>query len=121
MAVNVRYYALSMVLMTVLLVPLSIQIALAIDLHPFAIVIPEILASNIGGAATLIGDPPSTIVGSHIGLGFAEYFVNMAPIAAAWNGTCCIDSSTSRVKNCCVCPVTSRACASLPTAHAWWR
>ncbi len=64
-----------------LLVPLSIQIALAIDLHPFAIVIPEIMASNIGGAATLIGDPPSTIVGSHIGLGFAEYFLNMAPIA----------------------------------------
>jgi Na+/H+ antiporter NhaD/arsenite permease-like protein len=64
-----------------LLVPLSIQIALAIDIHPFAIVIPEIMASNIGGAATLIGDPPSTIVGSHIGLGFAEYFVNMAPIS----------------------------------------
>ena len=64
-----------------LIVPLSVQIALAIDIHPFAIVIPEIMASNIGGAATLIGDPPSTIVGSHIGLGFAEYFVNMAPIA----------------------------------------
>jgi len=64
-----------------LIVPLSIQIAIAIDIHPFAIVIPEIMASNIGGAATLIGDPPSTIVGSHIGLGFAEYFVNMAPIA----------------------------------------
>jgi Na+/H+ antiporter NhaD/arsenite permease-like protein len=44
-------------------------------------VIPEVLASNIGGAATLIGDPPSTIVGSHIGLSFGEYLVNMAPIA----------------------------------------
>jgi Na+/H+ antiporter NhaD/arsenite permease-like protein len=64
-----------------LIVPLSIQIALAIDIHPFALVIPEVMASNIGGAATLIGDPPSTIVGSHIGLGFAEYLVNMAPIA----------------------------------------
>lgn len=64
-----------------LLVPLSIQIALAIDIHPFAVVIPEIMASNIGGAATLIGDPPSTIVGSHIGLGFTEYFINMVPIA----------------------------------------
>lgn len=64
-----------------LIVPLSIQIALAIDIHPFAIVIPEVMASNIGGAATLIGDPPSTIVGSHIGLGFTEYLVNMAPIA----------------------------------------
>jgi len=64
-----------------LIVPLSIQIAVAIDLNPFAIVIPEVLASNIGGAATLIGDPPSTIVGSHIGLSFGEYLVHMAPIA----------------------------------------
>jgi Na+/H+ antiporter NhaD/arsenite permease-like protein len=40
-----------------------------------------VLASNIGGAATLIGDPPSTIVGSHIHLSFGEYLVNMAPIA----------------------------------------
>lgn len=64
-----------------LIAPLSIQIALAIGLHPFALVIPEILASNIGGAATLIGDPPSTIVGSHIHLSFGEYFVNMAPVS----------------------------------------
>jgi len=35
-----------------LMVPLSIQIAVAIGLHPFAIVIPEVLASNIGGAAS---------------------------------------------------------------------
>jgi Na+/H+ antiporter NhaD/arsenite permease-like protein len=64
-----------------LLVPLSIQIAETVGVHPFAYVIPEVLASNVGGAATLIGDPPSTIVGSHLGLGFVEYLVNMAPIA----------------------------------------
>jgi len=64
-----------------LVVPISIQIAVAIGIHPFIIVIPEILASNIGGAATLIGDPPSTIVGSHISLSFGEYLVNMAPVA----------------------------------------
>jgi len=64
-----------------LLVPLSIEIAQAVGIHPFAYVIPEVLASNIGGAATLIGDPPSTIVGSHVGLSFVEYMVNMAPIA----------------------------------------
>jgi Na+/H+ antiporter NhaD/arsenite permease-like protein len=64
-----------------LLVPLSIQIAETVGVHPFAYVIPEVLASNIGGAATLIGDPPSTIVGSHLGLGFGSYLVNMAPIA----------------------------------------
>jgi Na+/H+ antiporter NhaD/arsenite permease-like protein len=64
-----------------LLVPLSIQIAETVGVHPFAYVIPEVLASNIGGAATIIGDPPSTIVGSHLGLGFFEYLVNMVPIA----------------------------------------
>lgn len=64
-----------------LIVPLSIEIAQTVGIHPFAFVIPEVLASNIGGAATIIGDPPSTIVGSHLGLGFVEYMVNMAPIA----------------------------------------
>ena len=64
-----------------LLVPLSIQIAQTVGVHPFAYVIPEVLASNIGGAMTIIGDPPSTIVGSHLGLSFVEYLVNMAPIA----------------------------------------
>ncbi len=64
-----------------LLVPLSIQVAVAMDIHPFAVVIPEVMASNIGGAATLIGDPPSTIVGSHINLSFGEYLFHMAPIA----------------------------------------
>jgi Na+/H+ antiporter NhaD/arsenite permease-like protein len=64
-----------------LLVPLSIQMASAIGLNPLIIVISEVLASNIGGAATLIGDPPSTIVGSHIGISFGEYLVNMAPVS----------------------------------------
>ena len=64
-----------------LIVPLSIQLAMAIGLNPLAVVIAEVMASNIGGAVTLIGDPPSTIVGSHIGVSFGEYFVNMAPVA----------------------------------------
>jgi Na+/H+ antiporter NhaD/arsenite permease-like protein len=64
-----------------LLVPLSIEIAQTVGIHPLAYVIPEVLASNIGGAATLIGDPPSTIVGSHLGMSFVQYMVNMAPIA----------------------------------------
>jgi len=64
-----------------LLVPLSIEIAQTVGVHPFAFVIPEVMASNIGGAATLIGDPPSTIVGSHLRLSFFEYLKNMAPIA----------------------------------------
>jgi len=63
-----------------LLVPLTIQIAETVGIHPSAYVIPEVLAANVGGAATLIGDPPSTIVGSHLGLGFFEYAVEAAPV-----------------------------------------
>jgi len=63
-----------------LLVPLSIQIAETVGIHPFTYVIPEVLAANIGGASTLIGDPPSTIVGLHLGLGFFEYAIEAAPV-----------------------------------------
>lgn len=65
-----------------LLVPLSIQIAEAAGVHPFTYAIPEVMAANIGGAATIIGDPPSTIVGSALGLGFFEYAVEAAAVVA---------------------------------------
>ena len=64
-----------------LMAPVSIQIALALGIHPAAIVIPEVLASNIGGAATLIGTPPNTIIGSYVGLSFNQFLGNMLPIA----------------------------------------
>ena len=64
-----------------LMTPVSIQIALALDVPPAAIVIPEVLASNIGGAATLIGTPPNTIIGSYVGLSFNQFLVNMFPIS----------------------------------------
>ena len=64
-----------------LMTPVSIQIALALDIHPAAIVVPEVLASNIGGAATLIGTPPNMIIGSYVGLSFNQFLANMLPIA----------------------------------------
>ena len=66
-----------------LMAPVSVQIALALGIHPFSLVIPEVLASNIGGAATLIGDPPNIIIGSYVGLTFNQFLVNMGPIAGA--------------------------------------
>jgi len=64
-----------------LMTPVSIQIALALNIHPAAIVVPEVLASNIGGSATLIGTPPNTIIGSYVGLSFNQFLVNMLPIS----------------------------------------
>ncbi|RPI58230.1 MAG: hypothetical protein EHM56_02325, partial [Chloroflexi bacterium] len=63
-----------------LLVPLSIQIAQVVGLRPSAYVLPEVFAANIGGAATIIGDPPSTLVASHLGMGFFDYAVQAAPV-----------------------------------------
>lgn len=64
-----------------LMAPVSIQIALTLRIHPAAIVVPEVLASNIGGASTLIGTPPNTIIGSYVGLDFNDFLFNMLPIA----------------------------------------
>jgi Na+/H+ antiporter NhaD/arsenite permease-like protein len=63
-----------------LLVPLSIEAAEIVGIRPFVYVLPEVFAANIGGAATIIGDPPSTIVASHLGMGFFEYAVQAAPV-----------------------------------------
>ena len=63
-----------------LLVPLSIQIAEILGVRPLAYVLPEVFAANIGGVATIIGDPPSTIVASHLGLGFLTYAIEAAPV-----------------------------------------
>ena len=40
----------------------------------------EVMASNIGGTATLIGDPPNIIIGSRADLGFNDFLVHLAPI-----------------------------------------
>ena len=42
--------------------------------------IPEILASNIGGTATIIGDPPNIMIGSRAGLSFMDFILNLGPI-----------------------------------------
>jgi len=70
---------LSNVTVMLLIAPVTIEIALLMDLNPLSLLIPEVLASNVGGAATLIGDPPNTIIGSYARLGFADFIVNMGP------------------------------------------
>ena len=66
---------------TILLIfPISILIAeqLKIDSLPFLLT--EVFSVNIGGAATLIGDPPNLIIGTKSGLGFNDFLINMGPI-----------------------------------------
>ena len=66
---------------TVLLVaPVTLLVCAQIDAPPVPFLIAEVLASNIGGAATLIGDPPNIIIASRSGLTFNDFVLNMAPI-----------------------------------------
>jgi Na+/H+ antiporter NhaD/arsenite permease-like protein len=65
----------------VLIAPVTLYIAAALHISPIPFLISEILASNIGGTATLIGDPPNILIGSASGLDFAAFLVNMGPPA----------------------------------------
>jgi Na+/H+ antiporter NhaD/arsenite permease-like protein len=66
-----------------LVVPISFVLADTLEISPFPFVIAEVMASNIGGAATLIGDPPNLLIGGATGLSFDDFLVNLAPVAAA--------------------------------------
>ena len=66
---------------TVLLIaPVTLLVCEKIGVRPVPFLIAEALASNIGGAATLVGDPPNLIVASRSGLGFNDFLANLAPI-----------------------------------------
>ncbi|MDT8376585.1 MAG: ArsB/NhaD family transporter [Mariprofundaceae bacterium] len=66
---------------TVLLIaPVTLLITDALNIKPYPFLFAQILASNIGGTATLIGDPPNIMIGSAAGLSFYDFLVNLAPI-----------------------------------------
>jgi Na+/H+ antiporter NhaD/arsenite permease-like protein len=64
-----------------LMVPITFLLADTLDVDPLPLVLIEIIASNIGGTATLIGDPPNILIAGATGLTFIEFVVNLAPIA----------------------------------------
>jgi len=64
-----------------LMAPVSILLANELRLDPFPFVMTEIMAANIGGVATLIGDPTQLIIGHEGKIGFNEFIVNTSPMA----------------------------------------
>jgi Na+/H+ antiporter NhaD/arsenite permease-like protein len=62
-----------------LLTPVLIEICMILKLHPFTMLMPCVLASNFGGTATLIGDPPNIMIGSYAGLTFNDFVVALTP------------------------------------------
>ena len=67
----------------VLLTPVVFFIAQRLGISPVPFLISQVLASNIGGTATLIGDPPNIIIGSQMGKDFNDFLVNLTPAVAA--------------------------------------
>lgn len=63
-----------------LIVPMTFVITDTLGISPLPFLIPEIFASNMGGTATLIGDPPNIMIGNAAGLGFTDFLVNLGPI-----------------------------------------
>ena len=66
---------------TVLIViPIIIELTRGMGLNPKNYVLSQAIISNVGGAATLIGDPPNVIIGSKVGLSFNQFIVNLTPV-----------------------------------------
>jgi Na+/H+ antiporter NhaD/arsenite permease-like protein len=68
------------VTIVMLVAPVTVVICNRLDIPAQPYLIAEILASNIGGAATLVGDPPNIIIASRAGLSFNDFLVHMTPI-----------------------------------------
>ncbi len=64
----------------ILIMPVTFLIAKELEISPMPFLITEILASNIGGTATLIGDPPNIIIGSAAGLSFMDFLLELTDI-----------------------------------------
>ena len=66
---------------TVLLIaPVTLLVCDRLAINPIPFLIAEVLASNIGGASTLVGDPPNIIIASRAGLTFNDFLIHMLPI-----------------------------------------
>jgi Na+/H+ antiporter NhaD/arsenite permease-like protein len=64
----------------VLMTPITLSVAHRLGVSPLPYLISQIIASNIGGTATLIGDPPNILIGSAAGLDFGDFLANVGPV-----------------------------------------
>jgi Na+/H+ antiporter NhaD/arsenite permease-like protein len=63
-----------------LVVPVTLVICSQLKVPPYPYLLSQIIASNIGGTATLVGDPPNIIIGAQVGLSFNSFVTNLAPV-----------------------------------------
>ena len=67
------------VTMVLLMVPVTISVCRILNINPVSLILAQIFASNIGGATTLIGDPPNIMIGSAAGIDFMTFAYHMTP------------------------------------------
>lgn len=65
-----------------LMVPVTISICRIMKVNPIPLILVQVLMSNIGGATTLIGDPPNIMIGSAAGISFNDFIINLTPTVA---------------------------------------
>ena len=66
----------------ILIMPITFSIAKKLDINPIPFLLTEIVASNIGGTSTLIGDPPNIIIGSAAGFSFMDFIKELTGVVA---------------------------------------
>ena len=74
---------LDIVTVALFIVPLTVEVFEGLEIDPVPFVIAEVLAANIGGIATMVGDPTNIIIGSSLGFTFNQFLQNTAPMALA--------------------------------------
>src|SRR6185295_2393419 len=63
-----------------LIVPVTLAITKELDVPAYPYLFAEIFAANIGGTATLIGDPPNILIGTQVGLSFNQFVIHLTPV-----------------------------------------
>ena len=79
-AVSLLSMFLDNVTTVIIFAPLTVLVTRMLNLNPAPFLIAEAMMSNIGGAATLVGDPPNIMIGSAGGIDFVRFLVNMGPV-----------------------------------------
>lgn len=74
---------LDIVTVALFIVPLTVEVFDGLGIDPVPFVIAEVLAANVGGISTMVGDPTNVIVGTGLGLSFNQFLFNTGPIALA--------------------------------------
>lgn len=88
LAVSLISMVLDNVTTIIVFAPLTVLIARILQLNPMPFLMSEAILSNVGGAATLVGDPPNLMIGSAAGINFSAFLAHMGPpIAVVWAAT----------------------------------